>query len=409
VGTNALTLFWPLRLPYYEDKWQTNEEVIDFSAKRQVFIGIISVIITKYIIKKTFKSQMAILFILLLIFISQKLIVILSETVNGEIPTHLILSFLGLGLPEMAQLVLPLSLFLGLLITYGRMYTEREITVMHACGFSQNSLILVALILAMGTAALAAINTLWFMPWSVTYQGKILNDFRANPTLAALIEGQFQSSMDGKTVLFVGAVDGKKFDHIFLAQLRSDGSRRPSVVIAENGYIAERPDGSQIVTLDRGTRYEGTALLRDFRITDFKNYQVTINPQSITQNTNTSEQMSIRSLWHSSRPDARSEFHWRLTLITSVIIMALLAVPLSVVNPRQSRTLNMLPAILLYLIFFLLQSSLRSSTAQGKLDPLLWLWMVNGAYFALAIVLNKWDSLMSNMRVVFSHFLRGAN
>ncbi|WP_339058270.1 LPS export ABC transporter permease LptF [Candidatus Regiella endosymbiont of Tuberolachnus salignus] len=366
-------------------------------------------IIIKYIIKKTFKSQMAILFILLLIFISQKLIVILSETLNGEIPTHLILSFLGLGLPEMAQLVLPLSLFLGLLITYGKMYTEREITVMHACGFSQNSLILVALILAMGTAALAAINTLWFMPWSVTYQGKILNDFRANPTLAALIEGQFQSSMDGKTVLFVGAVDGKKFDHIFLAQLRPDGSRRPSIVIAENGYIAERPDGSQIVTLDRGTRYEGTALLRDFRITDFKNYQVTINPQSITQNTNTSEQMSIRSLWHSSHPDARSEFHWRLTLITSVIIMALLAVPLSVVNPRQSRTLNMLPAILLYLIFFLLQSSLRSSTAQGKLDPLLWLWMVNGAYFALAIVLNKWDSLMSNMRVVFSRFLRGAN
>lgn len=31
--------------------------------------------------------------------------------------------------------------------------------------------------------------------------------------------------------------------------------------------------------LDKGTRYEGTALLRDFRITDFNNYQAVIDHQ----------------------------------------------------------------------------------------------------------------------------------
>lgn len=364
-------------------------------------------IITKYIINKTFKSQIAILFILLLIFISQKFILILSMTVNGEMPTHLILYFLVLGLPEMAQLMLPLSLFLGILTTYGKMYTEREITVMHACGFSKNYLVLVALILAMGTAALASINTLWCMPWSIIYQKKILNNFRSNPTITTLIEGKFQSSMDGKTVLFVGDVEGKKFHNIFLAQLQSDGSRRPYIMIAENGYLSKRKDGSQIVNFGKGTYYEWTTHLSDFRITYFKNYQMIIHPQLITQNTKTPEQMSIYSLWNSSHTDARSEFHWRLTMITSVIIMALLAVPLSVVKPRQNRTLNMLPAILLYLIFFLLQSSLRYNTAQGKLDPLLWLWMVNGIYLFLAIVLNKWNSLMNNIRVIFAPFFRG--
>ena len=103
--------------------------------------------------------------------------------------------------------------------------------------------------------------------------------------------------------------------------------------------------------------------------------------------------MSMQQLWHSDLPEARSEFHWRLTLVASVFIMALLVVPLSVVNPRQGRVLSMLPAIMLYLIFFLLQSSLRSNGAKDKLDPMIWMWVTNLAYFLLALVLNMWDTL----------------
>jgi lipopolysaccharide export system permease protein len=108
---------------------------------------------------------------------------------------------------------------------------------------------------------------------------------------------------------------------------------------------------------------------------------------------NQSDQMTMTQLWHSSEPEARAEMNWRLTLIVSVFIMALLVVPLSVVNPRQGRVLSMLPAILLYLIFFLLQTSLRSNGAKGKLDPMLWMWGTNLLYLALALVLNAWDTL----------------
>ncbi|MNC63780.1 Lipopolysaccharide export system permease protein LptF [compost metagenome] len=53
----------------------------------------------------------------------------------------------------------------------------------------------------------------------------------------------------------------------------------------------------------------------------------------------------------------------------------------------------MLPAMLLYLIFFLLQTSLRSNAGKGKLDPLVWMWLVNLAYFAIALALNLWDTV----------------
>ena len=103
--------------------------------------------------------------------------------------------------------------------------------------------------------------------------------------------------------------------------------------------------------------------------------------------------MSMSTLWNTDNNRARAELHWRLTLVLTVFIMALMVVPLSVVNPRQGRVLSMLPAMLLYLVFFLLQTSLKSNAGKGKLDPAVWMWAVNLLYIALAVALNLWDTV----------------
>ena len=94
-------------------------------------------ILTRYLTKEVFKSQIAILFILLLIFFSQQLVRVLGSAANGKVPADLVFSLLGLGMPTMAQLMLPLCLFIAILLTFGRLYAESEITVMRACGVGQ--------------------------------------------------------------------------------------------------------------------------------------------------------------------------------------------------------------------------------------------------------------------------------
>ncbi|MDW8847646.1 LPS export ABC transporter permease LptF [Erwinia sp. MMLR14_017] len=360
-------------------------------------------IIIRYLVRETLKSQLAILFILLLIFFCQKLVRILGAAVDGEIPTNLVLTLLGLGVPEMAQLILPLSLFLAILMTLGRLYTESEITVMHACGLSKAVLVKAAMVLMLFTSVVAAVNVAWLGPWSSRYQSEVTQNAKANPGAAALAAGQFQQSGDGQSVMFIENVKGNTFGNVFLAQLRPKGNARPSVVLADKGHMTQRPDGSQVVTLEKGTRFEGTAMLRDFRITDFVNYQAIVGHQDVVLDPNDAEQMDFKTLAQSSKPEFRSEFHWRITLVFSVLVMALMVVPLSVVNPRQGRVLSMLPAMLLYLIFFLLQSSLRSSGQKGRLDPAVWMWVVNISYLALAVLLNLWDTVpMRRFRARFS-------
>lgn len=350
-------------------------------------------IIIRYLVRETLKSQLAILFILLLIFFCQKLVRILGAAVDGEIPTNLVLSLLGLGVPEMAQLILPLSLFLGLLMTYGKLYTDSEITVMHATGLGKSVLVKAAMVLALFTSIVAAANVMWAGPFSSRHQAEVLAEAKANPGLAALAQGQFRQATDGNAVLFIESVDGLHFKNVFLAQLRPKGSARPSVVIADSGHLNQYKDGSQVVTLNTGTRFEGTALLRDFRITDFQDYKAIIGHQQVTLDPDDSDQMSLSQLIKADNKSARAELSWRLTLIFSVGMMALMVVPLSVVNPRQGRVLSMLPAMLLYLLFFLIQSSLKSNGSKGKLDPMLWMWGVNLLYLLLAVGLNLWETV----------------
>jgi len=390
-----------------EEKWQISVETSDFPAKRQVFTGVLSVIIIRYLVRETLKSQLAILFILLLIFFCQKLVRILGAAVDGEVPTNLVLTLLGLGVPEMAQLILPLSLFLAILMTLGRLYTESEITVMHACGLSKAVLVKAAMVLMLFTSLVAAVNVIWLGPWSSRYQDEVTQNAKANPGAAALAAGQFQTSSDGSAVLFIEDVKGNQFGNVFLAQLRPKGNARPSVVLADSGHMEQHRDGSQVVTLDKGTRFEGTALLRDFRITDFTNYQALVGYKAATLDPNDAEQSSFTGLLGNDSPAFRAELHWRITLVFSVLVMALMVVPLSVVNPRQGRVLSMLPAMLLYLIFFLLQSSLKSSGAKGRLDPAVWMWVVNIGYLLLAVLLNLWDTVP--MRRVRARFTRGGS
>lgn len=155
---------------------------------------------------------------------------ILGAAVDGDIPANLVLSLLGLGVPEMAQLILPLSLFLGLLMTLGKLYTESEITVMHACGLSRAVLVKAAMVLALFTGVVAAVNVMWAGPWSSRHQDEVLAE--AKPILAWCAGARaVQQATNGSAVLFIESVDGSDFKDVFLAQIRPKGNARPSVVV----------------------------------------------------------------------------------------------------------------------------------------------------------------------------------
>ncbi|QLB20477.1 LPS export ABC transporter permease LptF [Vespertiliibacter pulmonis] len=347
-------------------------------------------ILSRYLTKEIFKSQIAILFILLVIFFSQQLVRVLNSAVSGRVPTDLVLSLLGLGMPTMAQLMLPLSLFIALLLTLGRFYTESEITVMRACGVGQSLLVKVALFLSLFTTALAVYNVFWLTPWAINKQSEMLAEAKANPRFTALTSGQFMSA--GGYVLFIDNIKENSINDIYIFQPAQMKKNKPSVVVAESGQLQGLPNGDQLLTLTNSTRYEGTPQTADFRISSFDNYSAYLGYQDVETDEKLVQRADFNNLIHNKSPEAQSELQWRIALILAVPIMALLAVPMSSVNPRQGRFAKLLPALLLYLIYFLLQSSLKSAGSAGKIDTNLLMPLVSVAFLILGLLLNSWNS-----------------
>ena len=353
-------------------------------------------IIRRYLVKETLKTQGAILFILLLIFFSQKLIRILSSAIEGNIPRDLIMPLLVLGVSNMADLILPLSLFLGVLVTFGRLYSDSEMVAMHACGVKKNLNYQVVFFLCILTCALTTINCIWFGPWSSLKQDQLVENAKINPSLAGLLAGQFQQTPDGNSVIYISNVDKNNLENVFIAKINPKDNQRPSIIIANKGKTGNDAQGNQIITLDDANRYEGTAQLKDFRITNFHNYMGIIKPKELDSNNdeiNDVQQLGLTDLYETKTIKSEAEFYWRLTLIISVPLMAFLVIPLSISNPRQGRLAQILPALLLYLVYFLLASSIKANAGKGRLDPALWFYIINLGYFILAIILNCWDNL----------------
>ncbi|WP_040976194.1 LPS export ABC transporter permease LptF [Necropsobacter massiliensis] len=359
-------------------------------------------ILTRYLTKEVVKSQAAILFILLLIFFCQQLVRVLGSAASGKVPADLVLSLLGLGMPTMAQLMLPLCLFIALLLTFGRLYAESEITVMRACGVGQRILVKVALLLSFFTAALAAYNALALSPWAIQKQAQMLEDAKANPTMGALAAGQFMSAGNNNFVLFINNIRSNTIHDVYLFQMPAKKNEKPSVTVAQSGELKALPNGDQILNLHNSQRVEGSAMLPDFRITHFDEYRAYLGHQAADNANSEAETLPFSALLKAKTPATKSELHWRLTLILAVPIMALIAVPLSRVNPRQGRFAKILPALMLYLIYFLLQSSFKSAGASGKLDAALFMPLVNIAFLLLGIILNSWHSaFMYKVRHLF--------
>ncbi|MCG3729447.1 LPS export ABC transporter permease LptF [Vibrio cincinnatiensis] len=350
-------------------------------------------IIVRYLIRETLKSQFAIFFVLFLVFLSQKFIRVLADASDGEIPARMILSIVGLNMPAMGLLMLPLSLYIGILLTFGRLYAESEITVMNATGIGNKFLIRAALYLAIITASVAAFNAFWLSPWSQNKEAQLIEQLAAENSVDLLQKGQFQRSPDGSSVVFIDNIENKKLSNVFVAQLSPRESILPSVMFSDSGDVQELSDGRQVITMHHGIRYEGVPTRVDYMITRFDQYEGLIGQREVKSKGRDWEETPTLDLIRNSDRRAQAELQWRISLVVCIPLLTMLVVPLSAVNPRQGRFAKMGPAILIYLTYFLAISATKSALEDGSIPVVVGMWPINAALLMAAIVANTLDSV----------------
>lgn len=343
-------------------------------------------IIFRYLTGEVFKSQLAVFIVFMSIFLSQTFVRILADATEGKIPGYLVLSLIGLRFPQLAAIILPLSIFLGVMLAYGRIYADHEMSVLKATGVSEWYITRVTLLLATILAIVAGSITFYLSPMAKEYEYQARENAAAEGVLSTLTPGRFQKAGDGKSVVFVHDIERQQtqMSKVFVASATDQGVE--SVVYANAGRMQELDNGESDLILMDGQRYYVKDEMALQRLT-FSEYQIQIQDQAVEKRRRNYTAIPTKDLLGKDDPEAAAELQWRIAIPLSIPILVMIAVPLSAVNPRQGKFGKMLPGLGLFFGYYILLVVAKSAVEDGKLPAHIGLWWIHLLGLVTAILL----------------------
>lgn len=360
-------------------------------------------IVFRYLSREVLVTLSAVSAVLLVIIMSGRFIKYLAQAAQGVLDPSVLFLIMGYRMPGFLQLILPLGLFLGILLAYGRLYLDSEMTVLSATGMSNRRLLGYSMAPAAIVAVIVAWLSLGLAPQGVAEVAKIFNQQDAMTEFDTLVPGRFQAMKDGSRVTYTEGLsdDRGQLAGVFISEKRMqrqvEGEKPKqsgiTVLVAEKGRQVIQADGSRYLILENGYRYDGNPGQADYRATQYETHGVLLPKPSVSAEIGEREAVPTRELIGSDEPRYQAELQWRLSIPLLVFIVTLLAVPLARVNPRQGRFLKLLPAILLYMAYLALLIGARGQLDKGKIPLELGLWWVHALFLLIGAALFLWQPM----------------
>ncbi|MDR2212549.1 MAG: LPS export ABC transporter permease LptF [Pseudomonadales bacterium] len=350
-------------------------------------------IIFRYLTRQILQAMLALSFILLVVAVLGRLLNYLAEASQGELDPSVLLLLMSYRLPDFLQLILPLGLLLGILLAYGRMYAESEMTVLAACGISTRRLLGLSTFSGALVMLLVAFLSLYLTPLSLVQTARLLESQQNLNEFDVMVPGLFQNISGGQRTTYAESVSPDGMSYVLMHE--SNGDR---LILAESARPYEDAEGRRFVLFKNGSMAEGLSGAGEYSLTRFEEWGVSLPPRDLNFDVALEEKaMSNAELWNAGQPLQIAELQWRISLVLLVPVLMLLAVPLSRVSPREGRFGKLVPAILLYLAYFGLLLVCRDLVASGTLPPWLGLWWVHLVFAGLGLwLMGGWQGLRGN-------------
>ncbi|MFK8041249.1 LPS export ABC transporter permease LptF [Congregibacter sp.] len=329
--------------------------------------------------------------VLLAIILTGRFVKYLAEAASGKLAAEILLPVMFYRLPGFMELLLPLGLFIGILMSYGRLYVESEMVILSACGVGPAKLarftLAPALLIMMVVATLSLVVT----PNGVARSEALLNDPQALQGLQLLAAGRFQPRGDDGTVTYAADIDPElgELEQVFLYATEGDEEESgvSGVTVAQTGAVVVDPDtGARYLELREGYRFSGTPGSADYRIVRFGKFGQRLPDTPSLARSEPVDAKPTLELLESHNAEDRAALHWRLSVALMVPIVALLALSLSKTNHRRGRYIKLAPALLLHLCYLFALASIRTSVAEGD-APVYQIYLLHLGFFTLALTL----------------------
>ncbi len=320
------------------------------------------------------KISLVVLLLLFLLMVGTLFTSTLRLIARGILPPELLFIELSLRSVDVLSVLIPLSFYLGVLVSLGQMYRNQEAVMMHAVGWSSKDILKALLPLMWVVFALMLLVTLVLSPQAARLSKELTAEANKNISLMGLTEGKFQKFFSNDGVIFVEKIDpeSQRVENIFANIYHPD---RIDTLTAEYGFQFEE-NGHKYVALFNGFRNEGKPGSNAYQMMQFERNDIRL-PDLDDQLADLDEKSKPTiELFQSDELVDKAQLHWRLSPAFSVLVLFVLAVALSKTSHREAKFINLVVGILVYIFMVNLLTIGHSLSEQGKIPIQFGLWWV---------------------------------
>ena len=343
-------------------------------------------VLHRYLLREGVLAWFGVTTVLLAIMLATRFARFLADAAAGRLPREFLMNIAGLSSLQYLVILIPVSLLLAILLSLGRMYRDQEIAAMSGCGVGPGTLYQPFILLAVCLAVLTGALSFQIGPWAGRQADALFRDAQRVIKFTPFETGRFKELGGGRAVFYAARVQGIEgtFDTVFA---RLQDKRGPSIITAQRGAQTLDPQtGERVLRLEDGYRYAGEPGRGDYNVLRFETLTTRVAPPPLPYLSGKRKLRETRQLFASADPEDQAELQWRIAAPMSVLLLALLAIPLAHTSPRAGRYGKLVLGILAYLVYSNLLALAQAWVAKGYVPPAVGLWWVH----ALALVAALW-------------------
>lgn len=329
--------------------------------------------------------------VLLTTLVTMILIRALGRAASGRVDGELVFPLIIFNTLTFMSSVLMLTIYISILIVLTRWWRDSEMVVWLTSGKS-----LVGFLSPVGSflwplVSLVAALSLFVAPWSQqqlqSYEDQVSN----RGDIERISPGQFRESGSGKRVFFVENPDAEngRIGTVFVRSQEPSG--REVLLISSTGRFELDEQGQQWVVLTSGNRVDIQPGSLESRAMGFDVYRIRADQSTPlarpSESTRARPTLDLLRAWE---PRGQGELLLRLGLPMLALGLGVLAVPLSFVNIRAGRTVNLVIALFIYLTVTNLLTTMQAWVSQGQMAFGVAWGLLPGVLLACAAALFWW-------------------
>ncbi len=355
-------------------------------------------IIQKYLIRQVFGTTAVVTALLTFIMVGTRSVKYFGLAAQGRMDIHVLLSIVGYRLPDFLILIVPLSLFIGVMLVFGRLYVDHEMAIFNSSGVSRGQLGWQLWPLVLLLILVEALLTLQVGPWGTRESYVLFASQAVRSGFDMVKPGEFLSS--GPYTIYADNLsdDRRELHNVFIYQRPDKPGAMDRLILAQKASrVTDPTQQASIIDLVNGRQYQALPHSLKYNHVEFSYYRLRIAHDATSQTITDLETRSTPLLLtQQHQAPSRAELGWRLVMPWVIALAVLLALPLSSVSPRQGRFLKLFPAIVMFASVVVLLIAVKTRVGKNQLSPLFFVIVLLG-YTGFAVWLNYWPKIQQRL------------